>query len=79
MELAFDIVEPNNKVFLHALDISSSMSCAVVNSVGLSCGEIATTMALVTAKAKKNYAIRGFVTQFIDLGISQRDSFSSAH
>jgi 60 kDa SS-A/Ro ribonucleoprotein len=35
-------------------------------------------MALVTAKAEKNYAIRGFSTQFIDLGISRRDSFSSA-
>jgi 60 kDa SS-A/Ro ribonucleoprotein len=78
LELAFDVVEPTNKVFLHAVDISGSMSCGVVSSVNLTCCEIATTMALVTAKAEKNYAIRGFSTQFIDLGISRRDSFSSA-
>ena len=77
VELAFDVVEPTNKVFLHAVDISGSMSCGV-SSVGLTCCEIATTMALVTAKAEKNYAIRGFSTKFIDLGISRRDSFTSA-
>jgi 60 kDa SS-A/Ro ribonucleoprotein len=78
LELSFDVVEPTNKVFLHAVDISGSMSYGVVDSVGLSCCEIATAMALVTAKAEKNYAIRGFSTQFIDLGITSRDSFSSA-
>jgi 60 kDa SS-A/Ro ribonucleoprotein len=78
LELSFDVVEPTNKVFLHAVDISGSMSCGVVGSVGLTCCEIAATMALVTAKAEKNYEIRGFSTQFIDLGISRRDSFSSA-
>jgi 60 kDa SS-A/Ro ribonucleoprotein len=78
LELAFDVVEPTNKVFLHAVDISGSMSCGVVGSVNLTCCEIAATMALVTAKAEKNYAIRGFSTEFIDLGISSRDSFSSA-
>ena len=77
VELAFDVVEPTNKVFLHAVDISGSMSCGV-SSVGLTCCEIATTMALVTAKAEKNYAIRGFSSKFIDLGISRRDSFTSA-
>ena len=46
--------------------------------MNLSCSEIATTMALVTAKAEKNYVIRGFSTTFKDLGINARDSFSSA-
>lgn len=78
LELSFTVVKPTNKVFLHAVDISGSMSYGVVDSVGLSCCEIATTMALVTAKAEKNYAIRGFSTKFIDLGISKRDSFRSA-
>ena len=78
LELAFEVVEPTNKVFLHAVDISGSMSYNTVDSVGLSCCEIATAMALVTAKAEKNYVIRGFSTQFIDLKISRRDSFSSA-
>jgi 60 kDa SS-A/Ro ribonucleoprotein len=32
----------------------------------------------VTAKAEKNYVIRGFSTEFRDLGITAEDSFSSA-
>lgn len=78
VELSFDVVQPTGKVFLHAVDISGSMSWGVVDSVGLSCCEIATAMALVTAKAERNYVIRGFSTYFKDLGISRRDSFQSA-
>ncbi|MGK7944124.1 MAG: TROVE domain-containing protein [Microcystaceae cyanobacterium] len=78
VELSFDMAEPTNKVFLHAVDVSGSMSYSSVPSVGLSCCEIATAMALVTAKAEKNYMIRGFSTQFKDLGITRRDSFHSA-
>ncbi len=78
LELSFDVVEPTGKVFMHAVDVSSSMSYATVSSVGLTCCEIATTMALVTAKAEKNYMIRGFATDFRDLGITAKDSFSSA-
>jgi len=78
LELSFDTLEPTGKVFMHAVDISGSMSWSVIQSAGLSCCEIATTMALATAKAEKNYAIRGFSTQFCDLGITAKDSFSSA-
>ncbi|EAZ88260.1 TROVE domain-containing protein [Crocosphaera chwakensis] len=78
VELSFETAKPTNKVFLHAVDISGSMSWGVVDSVGLSCCEIATAMALVTAKAEKNYMIRGFSSKFIDLGISRKDSFQSA-
>ncbi|MCC0176172.1 TROVE domain-containing protein [Waterburya agarophytonicola K14] len=78
LEMSFEVVQPTNKVFLHAVDISGSMSGYVAESVGLNCCEIATAMALVTAKAEKNYAIRGFSTKFIDLEISKRDSFRSA-
>ncbi|MDJ0737151.1 MAG: TROVE domain-containing protein [Nostocaceae cyanobacterium] len=78
LELSFDVVEPTGKVFMHAVDVSGSMSYYTVSSVGLTCCEIATTMALVTAKAEKNYMIRGFATDFRDLGITAKDSFSSA-
>ena len=78
VELSFDIAEPTGKVFMHAVDVSGSMSYSSVPSVSLSCCEIATTMALVTAKAEKNYMIRGFATDFRDLGITRKDSFSSA-
>jgi 60 kDa SS-A/Ro ribonucleoprotein len=78
VELSFDVVEPTGKVFMHAVDVSGSMSGYVAQSVGLNCCEIATTMALVTAKAEKNYMIRGFATEFRELGITAKDSFSSA-
>jgi 60 kDa SS-A/Ro ribonucleoprotein len=78
LELSFNTVEPTGKIFMHAVDVSGSMSYGVVDSVGLSCCEIATTMALVTAKAEKNYMIRGFANDFRDLGITHKDSFSSA-
>ncbi len=63
---------------MHAIDVSGSMSWGVVDSVGLSCCEIATAMALVTAKAEQNYMIRGFATEFRELGITAKDSFRSA-
>jgi 60 kDa SS-A/Ro ribonucleoprotein len=78
LELSFEVVQPTGKVFLHAVDVSGSMSYTTVSSIGLTCCEIATTMALVTAKAEQNYVIRGFSTEFRDLNISRRDTFSSA-
>ncbi len=78
LELSFEVVEPTGKVFLHAIDISGSMGFYQVTSLGLTCCEIATTLALATAKAEHHYAIRGFSTQFKDLGITARDSFASA-
>lgn len=77
VELSFDVVEPTGKVFMHAVDVSGSMG-SLVADMGLSCCEIATTMALVTAKAEKNYMIRGFATDFRNLDITAKDSFSSA-
>ncbi|GAX40277.1 TROVE domain-containing protein [Tolypothrix sp. NIES-4075] len=77
VELSFDVVQPTNKVFMHAVDVSGSMG-GMVADMGLTCCEIATTMALVTAKAEKNYMIRGFATDFRDLGITAKDSFGSA-
>ncbi len=78
LELSFDAIAPTGKVFMHAVDISGSMSSYTVSSINLTCCEIATTMALASAKAERNYMIRGFSTKFIDLGIDRSDSFSSA-
>ncbi|MBW4573803.1 MAG: TROVE domain-containing protein [Aphanothece sp. CMT-3BRIN-NPC111] len=78
LELSFDVLPPTGKVFLHAVDVSGSMSYYSVSSIGLTCCEIATTMALATAKAEKNYLIRGFATDFRDLKITAKDSFGDA-
>ena len=77
VELSFEVVQPTGKVFMHAVDISGSMS-SLIADMGLSCCEVATTMALVTAKAETNYLIRGFATDFRNLKITAKDSFSSA-
>ena len=78
LELSFQTLKPTGKVFLHAVDVSGSMSYYTVGSIGLSCCEIAVAMALATAKAEKNYVIRGFADDFRDLKITARDSFSDA-
>lgn len=76
--LTFDTQPATGKIFCHAVDVSASMGWTSVKSVGLKCSEIAATMALVTAKAEKNYAIRGFSTNFVDLGITAANSFRNA-
>jgi 60 kDa SS-A/Ro ribonucleoprotein len=78
LELSFEALEPTGQVFMHAIDVSGSMSYYSVSSIGLTCCEIATAMALAAAKAEKNYMIRGFATDFRDLKITAKDSFSSA-
>lgn len=78
LELSFSVLPPTNQVFMHAIDVSGSMSYYNVDSIGLTCCEIATTMALATAKAESYCKIRGFATEFRDLKITSRDSFSDA-
>jgi 60 kDa SS-A/Ro ribonucleoprotein len=78
LERSFDALEPTGKVFMHAIDVSGSMAYYTVDSIGLTCCEVAATMALASAKAERNYMIRGFATEFRDLKITAKDSFTSA-
>ncbi|GAP97923.1 TROVE domain-containing protein [Leptolyngbya sp. NIES-2104] len=78
LELSFNVLSATEQVFLHAIDVSGSMSYYSVDSIGLTCCEIATVMALATAKAEKYSKIRGFATEFRDLKITSRDSFGEA-
>jgi 60 kDa SS-A/Ro ribonucleoprotein len=78
LELSFDSLKPTGQTFLHAVDVSGSMSYSAVASIGLTCCEIATTMALASAKSEKKYVIRGFANDFRDLKITAKDSFSAA-
>jgi 60 kDa SS-A/Ro ribonucleoprotein len=78
LNLSFETQDPTGKVFMHAIDISGSMSSTVSGGADLACCEVAATMALATAKAERNYIIRGFSHQFIDLGITLSDTFSNA-
>jgi 60 kDa SS-A/Ro ribonucleoprotein len=76
--LAFQAVEPSGKNLLLALDVSGSMSCAIPGAPLLSCAEGTAVMAMVTARAEKNSYVYGFTTQFIDLGITDKDTLQSA-
>ena len=88
LELSFHTQTPNGLVYLHAVDISGSMSCtwsvgntAKSNDISnqlIRCSEVAALMALVSAKTEPNYLIRGFSTKFVDLGITAKDSFQDA-
>ncbi len=78
LNLSFETQESTGKVFLHAIDVSGSMSQQVSGGADLACCEVAATMALATAKAEQNYIIRGFSNRFIDLGITSSDTFINA-
>lgn len=57
---AFDAVEPTNKRWLLALDVSGSMGGSFIAGTRLSCREASGAMALVTASTEKRHAIIGF-------------------
>lgn len=78
LDRSFEALPATGQNFLHAVDVSGSMGYYTVGSMALTCCEIATTMALASAKAEKNTTIRGFATSFRDLGITRQDSFASA-
>ena len=69
--LAFKSLEPTNKRFLIALDVSGSMSSAC-GGLPISCAEGAAAMALSIAKVEPNYYIYGFSHVFKDLGITPK-------
>lgn len=78
LERSFEVLDPTGAVIMHAVDISGSMGFYTVPGSGILCSEIAAVMALATAKAEPNYAIRGFDTEFRDLDITAKNSFQTA-
>jgi 60 kDa SS-A/Ro ribonucleoprotein len=76
--LAFANVVPTGKSILIGLDVSGSMSMAYIGATGISAAQAGAAMALVIARTEPNYAIYGFSTQFVDLGITKKDTLQSA-
>lgn len=66
---AFQHVVPANKRTMIGLDISGSMS-SLAAGIDLSCAQVGAAMAMTVARTEPYYQIRGFSTQFKDLGIS---------
>jgi 60 kDa SS-A/Ro ribonucleoprotein len=73
-ELAFKNIEPSNKRTLIGIDVSGSMSQAA-NGLELSCAQVAGAVAMFIARKEPYSMMRGFTTTFVDLGISEKDSF----
>lgn len=58
--LAFDAIEPTNKRWLLALDVSGSMASAQISGMPLTACEASVAMAMVTARTEANHHIVGF-------------------
>lgn len=66
---SFKYVEPANKRTMIGMDISGSMS-SLAMGIDLSCAQVGAAMAMAVARTEPYYQIRGFSTEFKDLGIS---------
>lgn len=76
--LSFGNVQPTGKTHLLALDVSSSMFGGEIARVpGLSPALGAAAMAMVTARSGDPYVIRGFATDFRDLGITAKQDLGT--
>jgi 60 kDa SS-A/Ro ribonucleoprotein len=73
---AFDNVVPTNKRTLIGLDVSGSMS-APFGGTSMSVAEAAAAMCMVTVRTEPWTMIRGFATDFRDLGITAKDSLET--
>jgi 60 kDa SS-A/Ro ribonucleoprotein len=78
IELAWENVEPTGKAFMVGVDVSSSMTWSAHATANVMASEAAAMVALMIAKREQQYAIRGFSTEFKDLGFSASDSFRTA-
>jgi 60 kDa SS-A/Ro ribonucleoprotein len=73
---AFDNVVPTNKRTLVGLDVSRSMS-SPFGGTSMSVAEAAAAMCMVTVRTEPWTMIRGFATDFLDLGITAKDSLET--
>ena len=76
---AFDLVQPTGKRFLLGIDVSGSMTSGQVAGVpGLTPNMGAAAMAMLIARTEPKHFIGGFATQFVNLGVTSRDSLPDA-
>ena len=67
----FKLVEPTNKRFLLALDVSGSMfGCTVIGSQSITPGVAAAALSLVTANTERQFEIVGFSDELVPIRIS---------
>ena len=76
--LAFANATPTGKSIYIGVDVSGSMGGGLPSAPSISCAKAAAAMALVVARTEKNYCIYGFATSIKDMGITAKDSLTSA-
>lgn len=74
---AFGNIDASNKRTLIGVDISGSMGCAAMG-LDLTCAQVSAAVAMQIARTEPYSEIRGFSHQFIDLGITENDTFGTA-
>ncbi len=67
---AFKSLEPAGKRTLVGIDVSGSMG-SMASGLDLSCAQVAGAVAMTIARTEPYSMMRGFSTQFIDLGITE--------
>lgn len=71
-------MEPTQKRFLLAIDVSGSMeSCKVIGSGSVTARTASAAMAMVTARTESNYHILGFSHKLVPLKINAGMSLSN--
>lgn len=70
---AFKSLEPAGKRTLVGIDVSGSMG-SMASGLDLSCAQVAGAVAMTIARTEPYSMMRGFSTQFIDLGITENMS-----
>lgn len=77
-DLAFKFVEPANKRTFIGLDVSGSMGWSECAGAPITPAEAGAAMAMTIARTEPMYQIHGFTKNFVNLGISAKDSLKSA-
>lgn len=72
----FKNVEPTNKKYLLALDVSGSMTTPIMGS-NISCRDASGALAMITLKTENKCHVMGFADKFIKLPLTSKDSLPS--
>ncbi len=75
---SFENVEPTNKKYYLALDVSGSMDSPISESGQITCAQATAIMAMTIARSEKNYIIKGFSSVLKDLDITANTSIRDA-
>ena len=74
--LSFEAVEPTNKRYLLAIDVSGSMNVPCIGSTSITCRDAAAAMMMVTARTEDKYDVVAFSHKLTKVDINKNDALS---